>query len=113
MKAPWVKNFYFVDYDMYIIPGFEAITLGGTRNFDSYNAKVDKHDSIAIWERCLEAVPSLKDAEVSTHNKNMSQSNDLPALITWKTSVSLKVRIIATYYHSSRCGIPENKMQYL
>lgn len=64
IKAPWIKNFYYVDYDMYIIPGMEAVTLGGTRNFDSYNANVDKHDSRAIWERCVAAVPSIKDAEV-------------------------------------------------
>lgn len=64
VKAPWIKNFYYVDYDMYILPGLEAVTLGGTRNFDSYNAKVDKHDSTAIWERCVQAVPSIKDAEV-------------------------------------------------
>ncbi|XP_045596532.1 D-aspartate oxidase [Procambarus clarkii] len=64
VRAPWVKNFYFVDYDTYILPGFDHITLGGTRQFDSYKEDVDKYDSMAIWERCLALVPSLKAAEV-------------------------------------------------
>ncbi|XP_050713818.1 D-aspartate oxidase-like isoform X2 [Eriocheir sinensis] len=64
VKAPWLKNFYFVDGGTYIIPGIEFVTLGGTKNFDSNNAEVNKYDSQAIWERCVAVVPSLKDAEV-------------------------------------------------
>ncbi|XP_053637950.1 D-aspartate oxidase isoform X2 [Cherax quadricarinatus] len=64
VRAPWIKNFYYVDYDMYIVPGFEYITLGGTRQFDSYIEETNKYDSMAIWERCLALIPSLKDAQV-------------------------------------------------
>lgn len=64
VKAPWLKSFYFVDGDTYIIPGIDFVTLGGTRNFGSNNAEVNKYDSQAIWEGCLAVVPSLKDAEV-------------------------------------------------
>ncbi|KAK8741654.1 hypothetical protein OTU49_002320 [Cherax quadricarinatus] len=63
VRAPWIKNFYYVDYDMYIVPGFEYITLGGTRQFDSYIEETNKYDSMAIWERCLALIPSLKDAQ--------------------------------------------------
>lgn len=65
VRAPWLKSAYYGDYDTYIIPGFDGIaTLGGVRQYDSYNLEVCRHDSAAILERCCELVPALKDAEV-------------------------------------------------
>lgn len=64
VRAPWIKMMFYGDYDTYIIPGFDAITLGGTRQFDSYNTNVCKYDSMAIKERCFSMLPSLKTAEV-------------------------------------------------
>ncbi|XP_064085526.1 D-aspartate oxidase-like isoform X1 [Macrobrachium nipponense] len=64
VRAPWIKHFYYVDYDTYILPGFDSITLGGTRQFDSYNTEVCKHDAASIWERCTNFLPSLKKAQV-------------------------------------------------
>ena len=29
VKAPWVKMFFYGDYDTYIIPGIDFVTLGG------------------------------------------------------------------------------------
>lgn len=52
------------DYDTYIIPGFDTVTLGGTRQLESYDLKVNKHDSLSIMERCKSLVPSLKDCTV-------------------------------------------------
>lgn len=63
VHAPWIKKFYFVDYDTYIIPGFELVTLGGTRHLDTYNDKISKHDAAAIWEECTSFLPALKDAQ--------------------------------------------------
>ncbi len=40
------------------------MTLGGTRQFDSYKTEVDPYDSAAIWDRCTSLVPSLKGAEI-------------------------------------------------
>ena len=78
VKAPWIKNFVYVDYDTYIIPGIDSVTLGGVRNFDSWNSEIDIYDSQAIWNRCISVIPSLKNAEVKeistflrkTYNKN-------------------------------------------
>ncbi|XP_076036286.1 D-amino acid oxidase 1 [Oratosquilla oratoria] len=64
VNAPWVKNFLYVDYDTYILPGFSSITLGGCRQYDSWNAEVNKYDSAAIWERCTSILPSLEKAEI-------------------------------------------------
>lgn len=64
VRAPWVKHFYYVDYDTYILPGFDLLTLGGTRQFDSYSSEVCRHDAAAIWERCTQVLPSLRNGEV-------------------------------------------------
>ena len=64
MKAPWVKMFFYGDYDTYIIPGIDYVTLGGCRQFDSFKEDLDKHDSASIWERCTELLPNLKSAEI-------------------------------------------------
>jgi D-aspartate oxidase len=64
VRAPFLKTAFYGDYDTYIIPGFEAVTLGGCRNFESYDTSISKYDSAAIRERCEALVPSLKGAPV-------------------------------------------------
>lgn len=56
--------FFYGDYDTYVIPGIDYVTLGGCRQFESLNEEVDKHDSAAIWDRCTSLLPNLKSAEV-------------------------------------------------
>lgn len=65
VKAPWLKTAFYGDYDTYIIPGFAdgMVTLGGTRQYDSWNLNVDKYDLASIRERCESLVPSLREAE--------------------------------------------------
>ncbi|KAA0196881.1 hypothetical protein HAZT_HAZT002198 [Hyalella azteca] len=65
VKAPWITEGFYSDYDTYILPGPEYVTLGGCRQFDSYNTEIDVHDSKSIWERCLRLMPSLRDAQVT------------------------------------------------
>lgn len=63
VHAPWLKTAFYADSDTYIIPGFDGMaTLGGTRQYESWNEKVDRFDSMAIRERCFSLVPSLVDA---------------------------------------------------
>lgn len=64
VRAPWIKTAFYGDYDTYIVPGFDTVTLGGCRQYDSYNLDVCKYDSMAIKERCYNMLPSLKKAEV-------------------------------------------------
>lgn len=65
VKAPWLKTAFYGDFDTYIIPGFNGVvTLGGTRQYDSYNLNLDKYDSLSIRERCEKLVPSLANAPV-------------------------------------------------
>ena len=54
----------YLDHDTYILPGINHVTLGGTRNYDSWDENVNKHDAASIMERCLEVIPSLEKAEV-------------------------------------------------
>lgn len=68
VNAPWVKTAFYADYDTYILPGFNGITtLGGTRQYESYNMQVDKYDSLSIRERCESLVPSLASANIVRH----------------------------------------------
>lgn len=65
VHAPWLKTAFYADYDTYILPGFNGIvTLGGTRQYESYNMQINKYDSISIRERCEALVPSLASASV-------------------------------------------------
>ncbi|KAK4315824.1 hypothetical protein Pmani_012980 [Petrolisthes manimaculis] len=64
VRAPWIKNFYYHENDTYIIPGMDMITLGGTRQFDNDTTDVSTSDASEIWRRCVQLLPSLKDAEV-------------------------------------------------
>lgn len=65
VKAPWVKTAFYADYDTYIIPGFDGVvTLGGTRQYESYDLDVNEHDSKSIRERCDKLLPSLRKASV-------------------------------------------------
>lgn len=68
VKAPWIKTAFYNESDAYIIPGSNGIvTLGGTRQFDSYNLNVCKYDAAAIMERCSELLPALSKAKVIKH----------------------------------------------
>ncbi|XP_068624295.1 D-aspartate oxidase [Battus philenor] len=68
VKAPWLKSAFYGDYDTYVIPGFDGIaTLGGVRQYDSYNMEVCKYDAAAILERCCDMLPALKNAEIVAH----------------------------------------------
>ena len=64
VNAPWLDKFYLADDDTYIFPGIWASTLGGTRNFGSWNTSVNKYDSAAIWDKCTRIVPRLTTAPV-------------------------------------------------
>lgn len=65
VHAPWLKTAFYADYDTYILPGFNGtVTLGGTRQYESYNMQIDKYDAMSIRERCESLVPSLANANV-------------------------------------------------
>lgn len=62
VNAPFIKTFFYADYDTYIIPGFNEVTLGGCRHYDSYDLSISKYDAAAIQDRCTSLVPSLASA---------------------------------------------------
>lgn len=64
VRAPWIKTAFYGDYDTYIVPGFDTVTLGGCRQLESFNMNVCKYDSMAIKERCYNMLPSLKTAKI-------------------------------------------------
>lgn len=64
VRAPWLKMAFYGDYDTYVIPGFEGVTLGGCRQYESFNLTVCPYDSASIRTRCNALVPGLKEAPV-------------------------------------------------
>lgn len=64
VKAPWIKNFYYGD-DAYIIPGLDYVTLGGIKDYGSWNTKINPYQKQFIWDKCTELVPSLKRADIA------------------------------------------------
>ncbi|XP_047531842.1 D-aspartate oxidase [Vanessa atalanta] len=65
VRVPSLKMAFYGDYDTYVIPGLDGVaTLGGVRQYDSYNREVCKHDTAAILERCYELLPFLKKSEI-------------------------------------------------
>lgn len=76
VKANWIKMAFYGDYDTYIIPGFNAVTLGGCRNYDSYDVSWSKHDASGIWERCEKMLPNLKRAEIVSKKVGLRPHRD-------------------------------------
>lgn len=67
VKAPWIKTFFYGDLDTYIIPGVDSVTLGGCRQFESWDLNINDFDSMSIQQRCEALVPSLNGAELLGH----------------------------------------------
>ncbi|OXU22749.1 hypothetical protein TSAR_002254 [Trichomalopsis sarcophagae] len=71
-KAPWIKTFFYADLNTYIIPGTDGlITLGGNREYGSYDVSICRHQATAIRERCEKLVPSLTKAETVMHKNGI------------------------------------------
>jgi len=51
------------DFDTYIIPNRNTITLGGCRHYGNYDLTVSESVKADIQQRCTALLPSLKDAE--------------------------------------------------
>ncbi|CAH0546957.1 unnamed protein product [Brassicogethes aeneus] len=100
VKAPWIKTFFYGNYDTYILPGLDSVTLGGTRQYESYDKSVNKYDGLSIKERCEEFVPSLRGAEVIAHKVGL-RPHRTPVRVE-KEVLNLngnKVNIVHNYGH--------------
>ncbi|KAM7119377.1 D-aspartate oxidase-like isoform 7-T7 [Ciconia maguari] len=64
VHAPWVKNFI-RDGDglTYIYPGIHRVTLGGTREKESWSLSPDPGTTKDIFDRCCTLEPSLRGAQ--------------------------------------------------
>jgi len=67
VKAPWLRTFFYGDLDTYIIPGMDSVTLGGCRQYESWDVQINKFDSMRIKEQCEGLLPGLKNCEVLGH----------------------------------------------
>uniref|UniRef100_V5GKW9 D-aspartate oxidase n=1 Tax=Anoplophora glabripennis TaxID=217634 RepID=V5GKW9_ANOGL len=100
VEAPWVKTFFYGDYDTYVIPCFDSVTLGGCRQYDSYDCTVNKYDGLSIKERCESLVPSLRNAKVIAQRVGLRPHRD-PVRVEKEILYNKgnKVRIVHNYGH--------------
>lgn len=100
MKAPWIKTFFYADYDTYIIPGFNSVTLGGCRQYDSYNLDINKYDTLSIKERCQSLLPSLKTSDIIEERVGLRPHRD-PVRIEKEiiTINGRRLKIVHNYGH--------------
>lgn len=100
VRAPWVKTFFYADYDTYIIPGFESVTLGGVRQYDSFDLNVNRYDGLAIRERCEALLPSLKTASLLDQRVGLRPHRDPVRVEPEIRNVNGKrLRIVHQYGH--------------
>lgn len=71
VDAPWMKNFIIthdpgkgIYQSPYIIPGIQAVTLGGIFQLGNWNEVNNIEDHNTIWEGCCRLEPTLKDANI-------------------------------------------------
>lgn len=100
VEAPWVKTFFYGDYDTYIIPGFDGVTLGGCRQYDSYNLNVNKYDGLSIMERCETMLPSLKGSKIKCQRVGLRPHRDVVRVEAEEINVAgKKLKVIHNYGH--------------
>lgn len=102
VRAPWIKTAFYADSDTYIIPGFDGtVTLGGTRQYESWNLEPDKYDSLAIRDRCESLVPGLRKAPVVREAVGLRphRSSVRVEMEIIRDSADNAVRVIHNYGH--------------
>ncbi|KAF7265613.1 hypothetical protein GWI33_020989 [Rhynchophorus ferrugineus] len=100
VKASWIKTFFYGDLDTYILPGIDSVTLGGCRQYESWDMNVNKYDGLKIKEQCEALVPSLKNAEVIGHKVGLRPHRSVVRVEREVKDVNGKrVNIVHNYGH--------------
>lgn len=76
------------------------MTLGGSRQFDSFNLNVNKYDGLAIRERCETLLPNLKSAKLLDQRVGLRPHRD-PVRVEMELKVvhGRKMKIVHQYGH--------------
>lgn len=100
MEAPWIKNFFYGDYDTYIIPGFDSVTLGGCRQYESYDKTFSPHDYLSMRQKCERMLPSLRDSRLIGHRVGL-RPHRIPVRVEKEEIIvnGKKMKVVHNYGH--------------
>ncbi|KAL1506312.1 hypothetical protein ABEB36_005700 [Hypothenemus hampei] len=100
VRAPWIKTFFYGDFDTYIIPGVDSVTLGGCRHYDSWDLNVNNYDSNKIKEQCESLLPSLRGAEIIAHKVGLRPYRNIVRVEKEITNFDgRRVKLVHNYGH--------------
>ncbi|CAG9762410.1 unnamed protein product [Ceutorhynchus assimilis] len=100
VKAPWIKTFFYGDVDTYILPGLDSVTLGGCRQYESWDLNFNKYDAMKIMDQCEAMVPSLRGAEVLGHKVGLRPHRSVVRVEKEiKSFDGKRVKIVHNYGH--------------
>ena len=60
VAAPWIKQFYYGEDNIYIIPNRDSVVVGGTRQKDNWSREINDDDRERFLEKNYKIMPSLK-----------------------------------------------------
>ncbi|KAI8790520.1 D-aspartate oxidase [Biomphalaria glabrata] len=64
VKAPWIKQFFLSDDDIYLIPHDDKIIIGGVREKNNFSLTAEKDTRERILSRAEALFPEVKGAQV-------------------------------------------------
>ncbi|KAF7267796.1 hypothetical protein GWI33_019033 [Rhynchophorus ferrugineus] len=104
VKAPWQYTCYLIDYEKedscYIIPNFESVVLGGTKQ-KSFDVTLNESDKNRFEGHLEKLVPSLKNTEVVGDFVGLRPYRTKVRIEQefWKTKDGKLVKVVHNYGH--------------
>ncbi|OWA53166.1 D-aspartate oxidase [Hypsibius exemplaris] len=64
LNAPWLKHFYHVEHDIYMLPNRDAVVVGGCRQENNWSTELCDADREHFLKKNAELFPSIKRAPI-------------------------------------------------
>ncbi|CAG5133507.1 unnamed protein product [Candidula unifasciata] len=110
VHAPWIKHFYLFkpqpgQEDIYILPGVKYTVVGGTGQVADWRTQIDEQDSVDIWRRAQNLLPSLARATPVKVQAGLRPTRTTLRLETELIKLDGKqLKVVHNYGHGG-CGV--------